>query len=218
MKTLLCIMLLLSGLVSAHAAVTLAVSQQSGAAVRERADQLARQIGGGLGTTVNVVVLPDAAQVDAWLNRYATAELALIETSYVAGKPGQFVVIGPVDRDLTLIGRQGVSGDLPQRIAGVLAGTGGKSAAVNVKVPSAQAKAAEQTQRSPAADVGYSSSKSVSEDRYFVIYVYREKFGTEPTQERLEYWTGQLQSGVLSKKQFSEQLCQQGTALCTQDK
>lgn len=217
-RTLLCVILLLSGVVSAHAAVTLAVSQQSGTAVRERADQLASQIGSGLGTTVNVVVLPDAAQVEAWLNRYATAELALIEASHVAGKPGQFVVIGPVGRDLTLIGRQGISGDLPQRIAGVLTGEGGRPVAINVKTPSVQAKAAEQAQRSPAADVDYSPSKSASEDRYFVTYVYREKFGTEPGPERLEYWTGQLQSGVLTKKQFSEQLCQQGTALCAPDK
>ncbi|NJC88707.1 MAG: DUF4214 domain-containing protein [Desulfuromonas sp.] len=206
-RTLLCIVLLLSGVVSTHAAVTMAVSQQSGAAVRERADQLAGQIGGGLGTTVSVVVLPDAAQVEEWLNRYATAELALIEANYVAGKPGQFVVIGPVGHDLTLIGRQGISGDLPQRIAGVLAGTGGHPAAVNVKTLSAQTKAAEQLLRTPTAGMNYSSSKSASEDRYFVSSVYREKLNREPSAERLDYWTRQLQSGAVTKRQLFEMVC-----------
>ena len=86
MRSLLSILLLLSVMTSANAAVNLAVSQQSGAVVQERAGQLARQLGSKLGTVINVIVLPDAVQVEAWLNRYATAELALVENAFVAGK------------------------------------------------------------------------------------------------------------------------------------
>ena len=63
-----------------------------------------------------------------------------------------------------------------------------------------------------------SSSKSTEEDRYFVSYVYREKFGREPEPDRLDYWVMQLQSGTLSKQQFQQQICQQGTALCAPEK
>lgn len=214
MRYLLSVALLFSTLVSAHAAVTMAVSQQSGASVQERASQLAKQLGKELGTTVNVVVLPDAAQVEDWLNRYATAELALVETSYIAGKPGQFVTIGPVDRDLTLIGRQGIGGDLPQRIAGVL-GRGGKLPAMSTAKPASAAPAARtapQATAPPAMEFG--QSKSASEDRYFVGYVYREKLGIEPELERLDYWTEQLQSGALSKRQLFDMACRPDTKDC----
>ena len=100
MRILLFIPMLLLCMAPVHAAVNLAVSKQSGPAVLEQASQLARQLGNGLGTAVNVVELPDAGEVEAWLNRYATAELALVESGYVSGKPGQFVVIGPVGHDL----------------------------------------------------------------------------------------------------------------------
>jgi len=207
MRSLLSMILLLATISTANAAVNLAVSQQSGANVREQADQLARQIGSGLGTTVNVVVLPDAAQVEAWLNRYATAELALVEASYAAGKPGQFVVIGPVGRDLTLIGRQGISGDLPQRIAGVLAGGSGRSTAVGSKVPAIAAKVVEQPRKAPAAVESFSPSKSTDEDRYFVSYVYRERLNRSPDAEHLEFWVQQLQSGAVTKQQLFEMAC-----------
>ncbi|MCM2263571.1 MAG: DUF4214 domain-containing protein [Desulfuromonadales bacterium] len=211
-RTFLCIMLLLSGFASAHAAVTMAVSQQSGTTVRERADQLATQLGRGLGTTVNVVVLPDAAEVEAWLNRYATAELALVEAGYAAGKPGQFVVIGPVG-ELTLIGRQGISGDLPQRIAEVLAGGGGRQPAG--KAPAASpAVGTERPRETSATVVRYSASKSVEEDRYFVIQVYREKLHREPDPEGLEYWVKQLQSGAMTKRQLFDTICDPGTKGC----
>jgi len=214
MRYLLSVALLFSTLVSAHAAVTMAVSQQSGASVQERAGQLAKQLGKELGTTVNVVVLPDAAQVEDWLNRYATAELALVETSYIAGKPGQFVTIGPVDRDLTLIGRQGIGGDLPQRIAGVL-GKGGKLPAMTAAKPASAAPAARTAPRAtPPPAMEFGQSKSASEDRYFVGYVYREKLGIEPELERLDYWTEQLQSGALNKRQLFDMACRPETKDC----
>jgi hypothetical protein len=215
MRYLLSVALLFSTLASANAAVTLAVSQQSGASVQERASQLAKQLGKELGTAVNVVVLPDAAQVEEWLNRYATAELALVEASYVAGKPGQFVTIGPVDRDLTLIGRQGIGGDLPQRIAGVL-GRGGKLPAMTTAKPAIAAPAARtapQQATTPRA-MEFGQSKSASEDRYFVGYVYREKLGIEPELERLDYWTEQLQSGALSKRQLFDMACRPDAKDC----
>ena len=122
MKALLVVVLLLSVFVPAHAAVTLAVSQQSGPAAREQASLLAGKIGSVLKAPVKVVELPDHGQVEAWLNRFATADLALFETSHVAGKPGQFVTIGPAGEGLTLVGRQGIAGDLPRNIAAILGG------------------------------------------------------------------------------------------------
>ena len=51
-----------------------------------------------------------------------------------------------------------------------------------------------------------------------MIHVYREKFGTDPELERLNYWTQLLGSGVLTKQQFYEQVCHQGAALCNVEK
>jgi hypothetical protein len=125
------------------------------------------------------------------------------------------VVIGAVGRDLTLIGRQGIGGDLPQRIAAVLEGRGGRPvSAVTTPLPANSVQNAEQTGRTLAAPKDVSPSKSINEDRYFVIYVYREKFASEPSPERLEYWTQVLRNGVLTKQQLYEQICHQGTTLC----
>lgn len=221
MRTLLCIAFLLSTFASAHGAITMAVNQQSGNAVQEQAGQLARQLGSELGTPINVVSLPDAVQVEAWLNRYATAELALVESGYVAGKPGQFVVIGTVGQGLTLIGRQGIAGDLPQRIAGVL-DRGGVAAPMPESKPAAAATAqplpvaprpAARTVSAPA--MTFTPSKSAEEDRYFVGYVYRQKLGIEPELVRLDYWTQQLQSGVLSKQQLFDMACKPGSEGCS---
>lgn len=221
MRTLLCIAFLLSTFVSAHGAITMAVNQQSGKSVQDRAEQLVRQLGSELGTAINVVSLPDAVQVEDWLNRYATAELALVESGYVAGKPGQFVVIGSIGRELTLIGRQGIAGDLPQRIAGVLERGG-----VAAPVPAPKPVAAETVQPLPVAPrpaartlpapaMAFTPSKSAEEDRYFVGYVYRQKLGIEPELVRLDYWTQQLQSGVLSKQQLFDMACKPGSEGCS---
>jgi len=208
MRSLLSILLLLGVMTSANAAVNLAVSQQSGAVVQERAGQLARQLASKLGTVINVVVLPDAVQVEAWLNRYATAELALVENAFVAGKPGQFVVIGPGGDNLTLIGRQGIAGDLPQRIAVALEGTGGRSVPAASSLATVErAKVVAPPQPPPIAARKPSSSKTVSEDQYFVIYVYRERLNRQPDPEHLEYWTQQLQSGAVTKQQLLEVAC-----------
>lgn len=218
MRILLSAALLLLIIAPAHAAVKMAVSQSSGAAVTERARQLARQLGSETGTPVEVVELPDAGQVEAWLNRYATAELALVESSFLSGKAGQFVTIGPVGGGLVLIGRQGISGDLPQRAGRIIEGKGERpvvrAATVQAGVPPKPVEQAAPVVRPATAEVDFGKSKSESEDRYFVTYVYREKFGRDPEPERLVYWTRQLRSGVLSKQQLFEQICQQGLALC----
>lgn len=220
MRALLCSVFLLFTLVPAHGAITMAVNQQSGKSVQDRAEQLARLLGSELGTVVNVVSLPDAVQVEAWLNRYATAELALVESGYVSGKPGQFVVIGSAGQGLTLIGRQGISGDLPQKIAGIL-DRGGvaapvpppKSAAVaTVQPPPVEPRPAARTVLAPA--MAFTPSKSAEEDRYFVGYVYRKKLGIEPELVRLDYWTQQLQSGALTKQQLFEMACHPETVGC----
>lgn len=218
MKAILCALLLLTTVAYAHATVILAVSRQSGEAVQERAAQLARQLGAELGTAVSVAVLADAAQVEAWLNRYATAELALVESAYLGARPGQFVNIAPVGRELVLIGRQGVGGDLPQRIAAILGGgrerPAATVAAASPEIVSRPAAPSPSAAVTGAREAQYSSSKSADEDRHFVTYVYQEKFARYPEPERLEYWTGQLRSGALSKQQLFEELCQQGLALC----
>lgn len=218
MRIFLFIPLLLLWITPIHAAVNLAVSKQSGPAVLEQASQLARQLGSGLGTSVDVVELADAGEVESWLNRYATAELALVENAYAAGKPGQFIVIGPVGRELTLIGRQGIAGNLPQRLATVLTGGSARQAESIVKPAATSERVAKVPLKAPSTAVNPGPSKSAEEDRYFVTYVYREKFGGDPDPERLAYWTAQLQSGVLTKQQFQQQLCRQGAALCPSDK
>lgn len=212
---------------AAGAVVNLAVSQQDGATAREAAERIAARIGGGAGEPVKVVVLADNDQIETWLNRYATAELAVVKTGYLSSRTGRFLVIGPVAADLVLIGRQGIGGDLPQR-AGTAIGGGGErpatvsTAAAAVVAPPSAAPAASApapvSAPAPTSAESYSSSKSSSEDRYFVIQVYREKFARDPESERLEYWTLQLQSGALSKRQFAEQLCQDGLALCEKAK
>lgn len=219
MRTVLAALILVMIIGSADAAVNLAVSQQGGANVREAAGRVAGQLSRELGTVISVVELADNAELESWLNRFATAELAVVESAYVAGKPGQFVMIGPVGRDLMLVGRQGISGDLPQRAATVL-GTGATQPAIREAAAPARPApriAEPQPERTGvvAAPVApANSSKSSSEDRYFVIHTYREKFGRDPEPDRLDYWTQQLQSGVLSKQQFYEQICRDGMALC----
>lgn len=209
---------------AAGAEVNLAVSQQDGATAREAAERIAARIGGGAGEPVEVVVLADNDQIETWLNRYATAELALVKAGYLTSRTGRFLVIGPVDADLVLIGRQGIGGDLPRRAATAVGGGGERPAAVSTAAaagsgPSAASAAiapasAPVSAPAPAPVESYSSSKSSSEDRYFVIQVYRDKFGRDPEPERLEYWAQQLQSGALSKRQFADQLCHDGMALC----
>lgn len=219
MRRILCGILILLCTSVAHGAVTLAVSEGSGAPVHDRARQFAGQAGNRLGVPVEVVVLADAAEVEAWLNRYATAELAVVENAFVAGRPGRFVTIGPLGDGLTVIGRQGIAGDLPQRLAGLLDGSAGPvpSPPPRVVPPPATPPAAPVRTGAEAGTIprlGASASKSANEDRYYVTYVYREKFGRDPEPERLEYWTRQLRSGVISKQQFFEQLCRDGMALC----
>lgn len=207
MRSLLCVIFLLAGVAASHAAVVMAVNQQSGAALKERAGQLARQIGNELGVSVDVLVLPDAIQLEAWLNRYATAELAVVESSFLASRPGQFVTVGPVGRDLVLIGRQGIGGELPQRLSAMLGGRGErpiipvKSAKSAAGQPPAAAMPVAEPERQ------YGSSKSVNEDRYFVSYVYRERLNRSPDAEHLEYWTEQLQTGAVTKSQLFETTC-----------
>lgn len=220
MRALLCIVFLLFAMVPAHGAITMAVNQQSGKSVQDRAEQLSRQLGRELGMAINVVSLPDAVQVEAWLNRYATAELALVEAGYVAGKPGQFVVIGSAGQGLMLIGRQGIGGDLPQKIADVLDG-GGEGAPVSAPKPAVAgpARPVPDEPRSAARSaapptMAFSPSKSAAEDRYFVGYVYRQKLGIEPELVRLDYWTQQLQSGALSKQQLFDMACKPGSIGC----
>jgi hypothetical protein len=207
MRSLLCVIFLLAGFSSSHAAITMAVDQQSPAALKERASQLAKQIGSQLGTGVDVIVLPDNAQLEAWLNRYATAELAVVEASFLASRPGQFVTIGPVGRDFVLIGRQGIGGELPQRLAAML-GAGGERPVMTgegAKPPAGQIRAATKPATEP--EMQYGPSKSVNEDRYFVSYVYRERLNRTPDAEHLEYWTEQLQKGAVTKPQLFESAC-----------
>ena len=205
MKALLVVVLLLSVFVPAHAAVTLAVSQQSGPAAREQASLLAGKIGSVLKAPVKVVELPDHGQVEAWLNRFATADLALFETSHVAGKPGQFVTIGPAGEGLTLVGRQGIAGDLPRNIAAILGG--GEAVRVDRVTTRTTAPTATRPLAVANASVSFSPSKSIEEDRYFVTYVYREKLNRRPEPDRLDYWAGQLHSGALTRQQLFDRAC-----------
>lgn len=203
MKTLLTLLFCSLCSLPVQAAVTLAVSQQSGPAVQGRAGQLAGRLGSKLGTTVTVRALADSAQVEEWLNRLATADLALLESAYVASRPGRFIVLGDAGHGTTLVGRQGIGGDLPQTAARLL----GDVARLPAPPPPGERRAAAAQVPPTAGKVSFSPSKSVNEDRYFVTYVYQEKLGRNPDPERLEFWTGQLQSGALGKRELFDKAC-----------
>ncbi len=67
---------------------------------------------------VVVKELADSATLVNWLDRFAMVDLALLSTKEVKANPGRFLQIEPFDKrgKFTLVARQGVAGDLPQRI------------------------------------------------------------------------------------------------------
>lgn len=205
MRHFLLVVVLLAQAVVADAAINLAVSQHSGTAAAKQAEQLARRIGDRLATPVNVVVLADAAQVEAWLNRFAAAELALVESDFVSARAGRFLVVGPAGGNLLLVGRQGISGELPQQLAPLLAAKPSAPAPAGKPRPASGGKRPDGPPATAAP--AFSPSKSVEEDRYFVGYVYREKLHLTPAKDRVDYWTAQLQEGKVTKQQLYDMAC-----------
>lgn len=190
-----------------QAEIILAVSEQAAPAIREQAAQLAGRFGSETGTSVVVRPLADNATVELWLNRLATADLALLEESYVTEHPGRFIVIGTTGKGGVLVGRQGIGGDLPQKAARLVK-VGDRLPPASHGLTGVQTAVPIATRHPPAtAGNRPAISKSLNEDRYFVTYVYQDKVGRDPEPERLEYWTNQLRSGALSKQQLLDRAC-----------
>ncbi len=126
------ILLLLCLLVSrpVEARLTLGVVTGSGEAAgqvtSEQAGSLARLLAEKLQEEVAVKEFSDSATLIDWLDRFAMIELALLSTKEVKNNPGRFLQNGPFDEQdkLRLVSRQGVGGDLPQRITAIVRESG----------------------------------------------------------------------------------------------
>lgn len=105
------------GVVTHGASATLSAAQ---------AEALAAQLGAQLQAEVAVKELADAATLLSWLDRFAMLDLALLSAQDVAANPGRFLLVGPLGAqgELSLVCRQGIAGDLPQRLAGVVRSAG----------------------------------------------------------------------------------------------
>ena len=126
------ILLLLCLLVSrpAEARLTLGVVTGPDEAAGEVTSVLARSLASLLAEKLQeeVVVkeLTDSATLISWLDRFAMLDLALLSAKDVQANPGKFLQIGPFDEQgkLNLVSRQGVAGDLPQRLAAIVRESG----------------------------------------------------------------------------------------------
>lgn len=122
------ILLLLGLLVSrpVEARLTLGVVTGSDEATTqltsEQADSSASLLAEKLQLEVVVKVFSDSATLFDWLDRFAMIELALLSAKDVKNNPGRFLQIGPIDEQgkFRLVCRQGVGGDLPQRITAIV--------------------------------------------------------------------------------------------------
>lgn len=105
----------------------------SGLAAERQARDLAAGLAEALGDDVSVRLFDDQQQLGQWLNQFAMIDLAVMDRDFLERHAGEFLVLGPADGSsrLLVVARQGVPGDLPQRVARVLQRHGG------VKIPAA---------------------------------------------------------------------------------
>jgi hypothetical protein len=87
-----------------------------------QANSLAILLAEKLHEDVVVKELADSATLINWLDRFAMLDLALLSTKDVKANPGRFLQVGPFGAQdkFNLVARQGVDGDLPQRIATIV--------------------------------------------------------------------------------------------------
>jgi hypothetical protein len=117
------ILLLLCVLVSsrAEARLTLGVVTGSGDTSSEitsaQAKSLASLLAEKLQEDIVVKELSDSATLLSWLDQFAMLDLALLPTPEVKANLGRFLLVGQLDEQdkLSLVCRQGIVGDLPQR-------------------------------------------------------------------------------------------------------
>ncbi|MDT8444891.1 MAG: hypothetical protein RQ722_11390 [Desulfuromonadales bacterium] len=126
------ILFLLSLLVSrpAEARLMLGVitgsDEAAGQVTSEQAGSLANLLAEKLQEKVAVKEFSDSATLINWLDRFAMLDLALLSAKVVKDNPGKFLQIGPFDEQgkLSMVCRQGVGGDLPQRITAIVRDSG----------------------------------------------------------------------------------------------
>lgn len=129
-----------------------------GLASVEQAERLAAAFAKALGEDVELRVFNTREDVDQWLLKFTMLDLGLYDAAFLAERPGKYLVIGSVDGagKLFVTSRQGVGGDLPQRIAKALQQTPvlakGSVPAKTGKKP-ASAKMAKAGNAAPAAPV-----------------------------------------------------------------
>jgi len=93
-----------------------------GLASVEQAERLVAALGKALGEEVELRVFHSREELDQWLLKFTMLDLALYDAAFLAKRPGTYLVIGATDGTgkLFITSRQGIAGDLPQRIAKAL--------------------------------------------------------------------------------------------------
>ncbi|MCK4509077.1 MAG: hypothetical protein KAU27_11070, partial [Desulfuromonadales bacterium] len=100
--------------------------EAAGEITSAQANSLATLLAEKLHEDVAVKELADSATLINWLDRFAMLDLALLSTKEVKANPGRFLLVGPFGAQdkFNLVARQGVDGDLPQRIATIVRESG----------------------------------------------------------------------------------------------
>lgn len=117
-----------------------------------QARRLAADLAKTLGDEVEVRLFADQQQLGQWLNQFAMIDLGLMDSAFLAEHPGEFLVLGPSDRDgrLFVVARQGATGDLPQKIVTAL--RRGGNAPLPTPLPQVEASMSTATPPAPGID------------------------------------------------------------------
>ena len=111
-------------LASVHARLTLGAAPEATPELPsvEHAERLAAALGKALGEEIELRVFNSREELDQWLLKFTMLDLAIYDAAFLAERPGKYLVIGAADDagKLFLTSRQGVAGDLPQRVAKAL--------------------------------------------------------------------------------------------------
>lgn len=115
---------LVTPLASGHARLTLGAAPEATPELPsvEHAERLAAALGMALGEEVELRVFDSREELDRWLLKFTMLDLAIYDATFLAERPGKYLVIGAVDGTgkLFITSRQGATGDLPQRVAKAL--------------------------------------------------------------------------------------------------
>ncbi|NJC87938.1 MAG: hypothetical protein FIB02_05305 [Desulfuromonas sp.] len=95
-----------------------------------QARRLASDLAEALDDDVTVRLFDDQLQLGQWLNQFAMVDLGVMDAAFLASHAGEFLVLGPLDRNgqLFVVARQGATGDLPRRVVSALRRDGGMRA------------------------------------------------------------------------------------------